>query len=425
MHNSITFAAVGDSLAIARINAHNPELQKLREYITSCDIAITNLEAVIHEFEQNIYPSRISGGDWVSTGPDTLSDLAWLGFNLYALPNNHSFDWMCNGISKTIENLKKHNIIFSGIGNNLYEASKPAYFQAPEGRVALISITTTFEEWHRAGKQRHDTPGRPGVNGVGYQSVCSITNEEMAVLKQITEKYPVGSVTDNDGHILFGGILFDAGDRGVTTRVNSDDKNALGHMISLAARQADLVIVSCHSHESKNGDPFINADFQEELARFCIDCGANAYIGHGPHVIRGIEIYKDSPIFYSLGNFFYQCELIEREPDEFYNKFKPFGPEACTADVFDYRIEAGGILGEINPDYYRSVIAKFKICDKKLSHIDLVPVSLNYSCHRSLKGTPKIADKNEASIILKQIQRLSEPYGTKIQLIDDRAHIIL
>lgn len=38
-------------------------------------------------------------------------------------------------------------------------------------------------------------------------------------------------------------------------------------------------------------------------ARAVIDAGADAVVGHGPHVLRGIEFYRDKPIAYSLGNF--------------------------------------------------------------------------------------------------------------------------
>jgi capsule synthesis protein PGA_cap len=38
-------------------------------------------------------------------------------------------------------------------------------------------------------------------------------------------------------------------------------------------------------------------------ARAVIDAGADAVVGHGPHVLRGIEFYRGHPIVYSLGNF--------------------------------------------------------------------------------------------------------------------------
>ena len=50
------------------------------------------------------------------------------------------------------------------------------------------------------------------------------------------------------------------------------------------------------------------ADFIPIFARAVIDAGADVFVGHGPHVLRGIEIYKGKPIFYSLSNFIFQNE---------------------------------------------------------------------------------------------------------------------
>jgi hypothetical protein len=38
-------------------------------------------------------------------------------------------------------------------------------------------------------------------------------------------------------------------------------------------------------------------------ARAVVEAGADAVVGHGPHVLRGIELYRGRPIAYSLGNF--------------------------------------------------------------------------------------------------------------------------
>lgn len=43
-------------------------------------------------------------------------------------------------------------------------------------------------------------------------------------------------------------------------------------------------------------------------AKICIDKGANLIIGHHPHVVQGYEIYKNIPIFYSLGSFIYNTK---------------------------------------------------------------------------------------------------------------------
>ena len=63
---------------------------------------------------------------------------------------------------------------------------------------------------------------------------------------------------------------------------------------------ADWVIVSVHCHESGTHRDEPPA-FLEAFARAAIDEGADMFFGHGPHVTRGIEIYKGKPILYSLG----------------------------------------------------------------------------------------------------------------------------
>ncbi len=65
-------------------------------------------------------------------------------------------------------------------------------------------------------------------------------------------------------------------------------------------KNANLVIVSFHW--GAEGVNYPNA-VQKDLGRFAIDNGADLVIGHHPHVMQGIEQYKNKKIIYSLGNF--------------------------------------------------------------------------------------------------------------------------
>jgi hypothetical protein len=78
-------------------------------------------------------------------------------------------------------------------------------------------------------------------------------------------------------------------------------------------RLADVLVVTFHGgsegnqalHVSEAAES-LGTEPRGELrkwARAVIDAGADAVIGHGPHVLRGIEFYRDKPIVYSLGNF--------------------------------------------------------------------------------------------------------------------------
>lgn len=70
--------------------------------------------------------------------------------------------------------------------------------------------------------------------------------------------------------------------------------------IGAARKQAPIVIVTAHWGEE--GKTRLR-EYQPRLARMMIDAGADAVIGHHPHILQGIERYKRGIIFYSLGNF--------------------------------------------------------------------------------------------------------------------------
>jgi poly-gamma-glutamate synthesis protein (capsule biosynthesis protein) len=70
--------------------------------------------------------------------------------------------------------------------------------------------------------------------------------------------------------------------------------------IGAARKQAAIVVVTVHWGEE--GKTQLR-EYQPRLARMMIDSGADAVIGHHPHILQGIEVYKRGIIFYSLGNF--------------------------------------------------------------------------------------------------------------------------
>ena len=71
-------------------------------------------------------------------------------------------------------------------------------------------------------------------------------------------------------------------------------------LINEAKENADLVFVNIHWGVEYENEPHPR---QVELAHAIADAGADAIIGHHPHVLSTVEMYKDTAIFYSLGNF--------------------------------------------------------------------------------------------------------------------------
>jgi poly-gamma-glutamate capsule biosynthesis protein CapA/YwtB (metallophosphatase superfamily) len=92
----------------------------------------------------------------------------------------------------------------------------------------------------------------------------------------------------------------------------NDPQIGLPLVADLAAKH-DIVIVSFHGGAEGNGAekmPFAREIFAGEdrghvveFARSMIDAGADIVLGHGPHVVRPMELYRDRLIAYSLGNF--------------------------------------------------------------------------------------------------------------------------
>lgn len=106
-----------------------------------------------------------------------------------------------------------------------------------------------------------------------------------------------------------------------------------------ADRKADIVIVSFHGGAEGSAHQRVprrtEVFFGEQrgnlplFSRTVIDSGADLVIGHGPHVLRGMEFYKDRLIAYSLGNF------------ATYGWFKLIGPTRLTA-ILEVTLDSTG-----------------------------------------------------------------------------------
>ncbi len=94
---------------------------------------------------------------------------------------------------------------------------------------------------------------------------------------------------------------------------NVNDLAFARQLVTAAKKKADIVIVSFHGGAEGTDHQHVTAKTEiyagEErgnlplFAHTVIDAGADLVLGHGPHVMRGMEIYKDRLIAYSLGNF--------------------------------------------------------------------------------------------------------------------------
>ena len=95
--------------------------------------------------------------------------------------------------------------------------------------------------------------------------------------------------------------------------LNVNDLAAARQAVEAAAKRADIVVASFHggaegagAQRVPNQTEIFFGEQRGDLRRFArtvIDAGADLVLGHGPHVLRGMETYKDRLVVYSMGNF--------------------------------------------------------------------------------------------------------------------------
>jgi poly-gamma-glutamate synthesis protein (capsule biosynthesis protein) len=225
---------------------------------------------------------------------------------------------------------------------------------------------------------------------------------------------PIGAPGSNAGSFL----KVKRGDPArIDQTVQERDATAVLEEIAAAERQSDWVICSLHTHEGENGtsNRHTTPAFAEAFARECIDGGADAVVMHGPHRIRGIEIYDGRPIFYSLGNFIKQNEFIEKYSAEVYETHG-FDRHAHPTELY-----AGEIFTNFDSDRadFESFLPICRFEDGALADVTLFPFDMGYGQSGLESGYPERVVGERATRILSQLQTLSDPYGTEITIEDD------
>ena len=153
--------------------------------------------------------------------------------------------------------------------------------------------------------------------------------------------------------------------------------------------------------------PAFVPEFMKEFAHFCIDKGAHAVIGHGPHLLRQIEIYKGLPIFYSLGDFILQLENCAAMPYDYYQKYG-LAPDAGLYEVFRKRTKDFTVGLQRQREMTETVIPCFDIVNGELKSLELMAVELGFGMPHSRFGWPRYAPDSGI------LERLAEMSGLEI-----------
>lgn len=296
---------------------------KVGETTRAADLFVANLECPF-----TARGTKIAKNFNFKARPELVAALQAGGVDVVSLANNHLMDYGAEGLVDTLATLDAEKIRHFGAAESLAAARAPAI-------VEVKGIKVAFLGYFFLGDRNIEPP------------------EVIAV-----ESQPGVAGHFKDLPLLLSWVKED---------------------VQAAKKKADLVIP--FFHWGREGTPVIEP-YQPQLAKAAIDAGAAAVIGSHPHVLQGMELYKNAPIVYSLGNF-----------------------------VFG---------GNWNPRDKKTAMVELTISKKKVESVKVIPA---YSdAFPEVKVQPYLAEGEKADEVLRHLANISrgfkqmlpqlEPYKT-------------
>jgi hypothetical protein len=257
--DTLKFCAVGD------VTAFHKEPETGYEFVGP---VLAEMDVVVAQNERHyttrrdIYPG---GGFTELCDPENAKALLLGNYDVFTFASNHGMDLGPDVMLGTIEVLRDLGFQVIGSGANIEEARRPAFVEKKGVKIGFLSYCSVLRRNYQAGE-----------TNAGSAPMRAYTLYEQT-------DYQPGTAPK------------------VLTFPYQEDLDAMLEDIRTVKAQCDILSVSCHW--GLHGVTGALAMYQPEVAHKAIDAGADVIVGTHPHRLKGIEIYKGAPIFYSLGNF--------------------------------------------------------------------------------------------------------------------------
>jgi len=410
-----TLALTGDAIITRRLSPYKePSFLRMVELIRSADAAFTNLEMLFHDYEP--FPASSSGGTYMRAEPALARELVWAGIDLVSMANNHTGDYAQDGMRITRRHVEAAGLVGAGVGEDLAEAREARFLETQDGRVALISVASSFTDHSVAGPAKGAVRGRPGLNPLRVLTTRTLQREHLERIRETLGDAGLRVSDPGEPLNVFGTRVHPGETLGTDTEPDPRDVEEIAAVVRNAAVLADYVIVTIHAHQGGDGGRSTPGEFLVTFARAMIDAGADVFVGHGPHVLRGIELYRGKPILYSLGDFVFQNETLLRLP---YDNYAPYdlGEDnlAWVADFNARRYDNDTRGFPADREIWESVVAVPTFEGERLVSLELHPITLGFGEAPSVRGRPLLADRELGRKIIQDLIDRSRPFGTAIE----------
>lgn len=233
-----------------------------RRVLQEADLCLAQLEAPISARGAKACNARLA----MRAPVQMAGALHEAGFHVVSFASNHCLDFGYEAFSDTLDHATAAGLRVCGAGEDLSHARRAVLCQVGRLEVAVLGACSILPEGYAA------EGSKPGC----------------APLRARTLYEPIEP--DQPGT-----------PPRIHTFTDRGDLAALCECVRSARARASLVLVSLHW--GIHMVPGVLADYQIETAHALIDAGADAIFGHHPHLLKGIEIYRGKPVYYSLGNF--------------------------------------------------------------------------------------------------------------------------
>ena len=375
--------AVGDMIVSEATSGRPaPEVQSMHRIMREADVAFGNCEqpvATVGFLAQHFAQMA---------PPPVLDDFRAGGFSMLSIANNHSLDLGEPGLLQWIDEAKKRGFAIAGGGRTLAEATTPAVMTAKGQRIGMLAFWCAPEDFD-APDFMEASRARAGKSGIAV-----ITGARVAV---------PGAPTP---------LLLP----------HAADLRTMTEAVKRARAQVDFLMVSFHQHWN-DGTGTLNAggaqtslepptraitpadmtsprnqvaEGRRLICRAAVDAGADLIVGHGPHVLNGIEIYKTKPIIYSLGHFYMGILKNGRALPEF--RFNP---------SMVYSVQNNWFLEE----HRWAGIARVFVRGGRVTRLQVVPVYMDVQ----KDGFPYLPADADSGRINTALREMSRPFRTEVR----------